>query len=92
MDETGAENKPKDNGVYESSRKKGEREAEDADIGLKERPQAGSGATTIVQCLGTRSNYNSSLFHNRPQEIQSSHENSPPKLFTESSHLVSIGL
>ena len=35
------------NGVHEPSREKGEREAEDADIGLKERPQAGSGATTI---------------------------------------------
>ena len=62
LDETGAENEPKDNGVHKSSRKKGERVPKEAVITLKERPQAGSGATTIMQHLGPSSNCISSFF------------------------------
>ena len=35
------------NGVHKPSRKKGEQEAEDADIGLKERPQSRSASETF---------------------------------------------
>ena len=56
LDETGAENEPKATEYTSLAGRKGEREAENADIGLKEQPQAGSGATWIVQHMNFHMN------------------------------------
>ena len=48
LNETGADNEPKATEYTSPVGRKGEQEAKNADIVLKERPQAGSGASTIV--------------------------------------------
>ena len=65
LDETGVENEPKAMEYMSPAGRKGEWEAEDADFGLKEQPQAGSGAITILRHLGTSSNCNLIIIRNK---------------------------
>ena len=62
LNEINMENKLKDNGVHKISRKKGGAGTKEAVAELKDPPQAGLGANTIVQHLGPSSNCFSVIF------------------------------